>query len=232
MTIRCITFDLDDTLWWCHPVIVRAETRFYAWLETHYPAIPDRHRPEDLLAHRQRFMAQRPELAHDLTSLRKHWLRHLAEEAGYDETLVEPGFTVYWEARNEVEVFDEAHALLEQLGRDYRLGAVTNGNADVSRIGIDHYFDFVVRSEEIGSAKPHPEIFAAALKAGGVSAGEAVHVGDDPVRDIEGAARAGMGTIWVNLRGEPWPLETLAPDASVTRLRDLPAVLRDWQDAS
>ncbi|HDP89055.1 MAG TPA: HAD family hydrolase [Thioalkalivibrio sp.] len=232
MTIRCLTFDLDDTLWWCSPVIARAEARFYAWLEVHYPAIPARYSTGGLLEHRKAFMRERTELLHDLTTLRKHWLRRLAEEGGYDESLVEPGFTVYWEARNEVEVFDEAHALLDALRAEYRLGAVTNGNADVRRIGIDHYFEFVIRSEEIGAAKPHPEIFAAALAAGGVAPGEAVHIGDDPVRDIQGAAQAGLRTIWVNLRDTPWPLEALAPDASVTRLAEVPAVLRDWQAES
>ena len=33
MTIRCIAFDLDDTLWACKPVIEHAEQRFYAWLQ-------------------------------------------------------------------------------------------------------------------------------------------------------------------------------------------------------
>lgn len=231
MTLRCLTFDLDDTLWWCGPVIQRAEARFYAWLERHYPDIPARYSSEDLLRHRQGFMRERSELVHDLTTLRKQWLRQLAGEAGYDEGLVEPGFTVYWEARNEVAVFDEAHALLEAVRGQYRLGAVTNGNADVRRIGIDHYFDFVIRSEEIGAAKPHPEIFAAALAAGGVTAAETVHIGDDPVRDIEGAARAGMRTIWVNLRDAPWPLDTPFPDATVTRLAEVPEILSDWQRA-
>jgi putative hydrolase of the HAD superfamily len=230
MHIRCVTFDLDDTLWWCAPVIQRAEARFYAWLEAHYPQIPARYRPEDLLEHRKGFMRERPQLAHDLTTLRKHWLRLLAEEGGYDETLVEPGFTVYWEARNEVEVFDETHDLLQRLRADFRLGAVTNGNADVRRIGIDHYFDFVIRSEEIGAAKPHPEIFMAALLAGEVSAGEAVHVGDDPVRDIQGAAEAGLRTIWVNLREDDWPLEGVRPSATVTRLDEVAQVLAAWQN--
>ena len=229
MSIRCITFDLDDTLWWCGPVIQRAEQRFYGWLQTHYPQIAARYRPEDLLEHRKRFMREHPHLAHDLTTLRKQWLHGLAEEGGYDATLVEPGFLVYWEARNEVEVFDEAHAMLDMLRQQFRLGAVTNGNADVRRIGIDHYFDFVIRSEDIGQAKPHPEVFAAALAAGGVGAGEAVHVGDDPVRDIEGAAKAGMRTIWVNLRGQDWPLESVRPTASVTRLSEVVTLIQSWQ---
>ena len=230
MSIRCVTFDLDDTLWWCGPVIQRAEARFYAWLQTHYPEIPARFRPEDLLEHRKGFMRERTHLAHDLTTLRKHWLRLLAEESGYDEALVEPGFDVYWEARNEVEVFDEAHDLLQQLRADFRLGAVTNGNADVGRIGIDHYFDFVIRSEEIGAAKPHPEIFTAALLAGKASAEESVHVGDDPVRDIQGAAEAGLRTIWVNLREAVWPLDELRPDATVTRLAEVSRILGVWQN--
>ena len=39
MPLRCITFDLDDTLWETGPVIARAEAHAHAWLETHAPRI-------------------------------------------------------------------------------------------------------------------------------------------------------------------------------------------------
>ena len=228
MPVRCITFDLDDTLWFVAPVIQRAESRFYFWLQERYPRISERYAPQDLLEHRKVFMRERPELHHDLTRLRKQWLALLAADRGYDHELVEPGFQVYWEARNEVEVFDEAREMLAHLQHDFVLGAITNGNADVRRIGIADYFRFVIRSEEVGTAKPHPEIFEAALRAAGVTAAEAVHVGDDPERDIAGAAAAGMRTVWVNLRDEAWPLESVVPTATVRSLDEVAPLLRAW----
>jgi putative hydrolase of the HAD superfamily len=48
---------------------------------------------------------------------------------------------------------------LERLVADYIIGAITNGNADVSKIGINHQFDSVVTSEEVDVSKPDNIIF-------------------------------------------------------------------------
>ena len=102
---------------------------------------------------------------------------------------------------------------LRTLSSRFTLGAITNGNADPDAIGIGHYFDFVVTPAEAGAAKPSPEIFHAALSAAGTEAASAVHVGDDPERDILGAAAVGMQcTVWVNASLAPWPGGRL-PDA-------------------
>lgn len=230
MAIKCITFDLDDTLWACAPVLAAAEEGWYAWMRECYPRIVDRYRLDDLLSHRKDFYTQYPELHHDLTRLRKQWLAHLADEAGYGDELVEEGFRVFWEARNAVEVYAEAHALLDGLRDRYRVGAITNGNADVHRIGVAHYFDFVVTAAEAGAAKPHPDIFQSALAAAAVPAHEAVHVGDDPARDVLGASRIGMRTVWVNPTLEPWPGGQV-PDAVVRTVGELEAVLESWHRA-
>ena len=144
MTIRCITFDLDDTLWECHPVIRRAERKFYTWLESYYPKISKKYSDAQLIEHRIAFMQANKDNKHDLTWLRKRWIERIADEAGYDYTLVEPGFEVFWLARNEVTLFDEALEVLENLSRKYSLGVISNGNADVHHIGIGHLFDFVL----------------------------------------------------------------------------------------
>jgi FMN hydrolase / 5-amino-6-(5-phospho-D-ribitylamino)uracil phosphatase len=205
MPIRCITFDLDDTLWDCMPVIRRAEQTFHMWLSVHYPRIAERYDHDAMVAHRKAWFARFPELHHDLTTLRKRWLALIARESGYDETLVEPAFRVFWEARNRVALYDDVTVTLERLRPRYRLGAITNGNADVHRIGIGHHFDFVVTAARVGVAKPHPEIFTAALDEAGTAAHETLHVGDDPVRDVAGAAAVGLRTLWVNPRADITP---------------------------
>lgn len=231
VNVRCITFDLDDTLWDCGPVLLRAERATYHWLAEHYPRVAARYAHEDLVSHRRRFFTRFPEMSHDLTWLRKRWLAHLAEEAGYDESLVEPGFRVFWENRNAVTLFEDAHDVLQGLRGRYRLGAITNGNADVHHIGIGHYFDFVVTAAQAGSAKPAAAIFHAALAAAGVAGSEALHIGDDPARDVLGAGAVGMRTVWFNPALTPWP-GGRQPDAVVRRLRDLEAVLERLRDAT
>ena len=101
--------------------------------------------------------------------------------------------------------FEEVHAALDGMRERYAVGAITNGNADVHHIGIGHYFDFVITAADAGAAKPKAEIFQAALAAAGVEACHAVHVGDDPKRDVHGANAVGMRTVWVNVNATPWP---------------------------
>jgi len=228
MSIKCVTFDLDDTLWETTSVIARAEELFYAWLACRYPRLARRYRPEALLDHRRSYYQRYPELHHDLTALRKRWLAQLAREGGYGPDLVEQGFDHFWRHRNEVKMFDDARTMLVRLNGSYRVGAITNGNADVHHIGVAHYFDFVVSAADAGAAKPRPEIFEAALGRAGVRAPEAVHVGDDPDADVRGASAAGMRTVWVNTTGLPWP-GGARPDAEVRSVGELPAVLEAWR---
>ncbi|HGG60461.1 MAG TPA: HAD family hydrolase [Gammaproteobacteria bacterium] len=218
--IRCITFDLDDTLWDCHPIIWRAERRFYAWLQARYPRITDEFDPDALVRHRIRFMRARPELMHNLTALRKLWLRELARRGEYGEELVEPGFRVFWEARNEVELYEHVEATLEALGERYTIGAISNGNADVNFIGIGHLFDFTVNSEEAGRAKPHPAIFHLAAEKAGIDASRMLHVGDDPQTDVLGALGAGARAAWVTSEPESWTHEK-KPDLVVAHVGEL-----------
>ena len=222
--IKSICFDLDDTLWDCAPVIDRAERRFYHWLQEHYPRVAERYDFDALIDYRIEHFGAHPEWHHDLTQLRKNWLMTLAEEAGYDDTLVEPGFKVFWLARNEVEFFEQSEDVLDRLTGLYRLGSMTNGNADVHHIGIGHYFDFVITSAAIGQPKPHPEIFQAAIELAGTQPEQLLHVGDDPVRDVLGANALGIRTVWVNRDNRPWP-GGKEPDAMIREIAELPSLL-------
>ncbi len=224
MTIRCIAFDLDDTLWACKPVIARAEQQFYAWLEVHYPRITAQYSPAELLNKRINYMQQYPELHYNLTRLRKDWLAALAEEHDYPTTLVEPGFEVFWLARNEVTFFEGTLEVLQSLSARFLLGVISNGNASVHHIGVGHLFQFAHSAAEAGVAKPHPAIFQQALEQVGISPHQAVYVGDDPVRDIQGAASAGWRTVWFNPERQEWP-GGREPDAIIDSLAQLEAVI-------
>lgn len=220
MTIRCIAFDLDDTLWECHPVIMLAEQRFYAWLTSYYPKIILKYSEADLINHRMAFMKANQDQKHNLTYLRKTWLENLADEVGYDYSLVEPGFEVFWLARNEVTFFDGTLEILEKLSKTYSLGVISNGNADVHHIGIGHLFEFTLSSEKAGVSKPHQDIFHQANNLSAHELHETVYVGDDPARDVLGAHKAGMKAIWYNPRLKPWP-GGRTPDAVIQSLHQL-----------
>jgi putative hydrolase of the HAD superfamily len=228
MSIECVTFDLDDTLWAVGPVITRAEEEFYTWLAQRCPRITTALDRAQMVAHRRGFSQQYPHQLHDLTALRKRWLAHVFDEFGYSEESVETAFRVFWEHRNAVQLFAEVTPAMERLRERYTLGVITNGNACVQHIGIAHWFDFVVSAEHAGAAKPAPRIFQAALAHAGVEAARVAHVGDDPANDVRGAAGVGMRTVWYNPARAPWPGgpdPDAAPDAVIASLADLDGAL-------
>ncbi|MEX2543246.1 MAG: HAD family hydrolase, partial [Trueperaceae bacterium] len=75
--------------------------------------------------------------------------------------------------------------------------------------GIAEYFDSILISGNLGFAKPDPRIFSLAADSLGVSSRECIFVGDNPERDIVGAGRSGMRTVWIS-HGIRWP-ERLGP---------------------
>ena len=226
MTIRCIAFDLDDTLWDCQAVIEQAEQTMFRWLQAYYPAISARYPSlESLVASRIAYVAQYPELQHDLTRLRTAWLQMLFLESDYAAVHAQQAFQVFWQARNQVEFFPEVLPSLERLAQNYALGVITNGNADVHQIGIGHLFEFALSSAEAGVSKPHPAIFQQALHKAQVQAHEMLYVGDDPEKDVIGAQQVGLRTIWFNAQQRELPLG-LKPDAIMTNFAEIEALLK------
>jgi HAD superfamily hydrolase (TIGR01509 family) len=113
--------------------------------------------------------------------------------------------------------------------RGYKLGVVSNTmrtpGATLRKL-LERYrllgcFSYLVFSDEIGVRKPDPAIFLGAVKALGVEAGAAVHVGDDPILDVEGGHAAGMRVVQV---GAVSPKATGArrPDYAVPSLAEVP----------
>lgn len=223
--IRTITLDLDDTLWEIHPVIKRAEQRLYAWLGDNYPRITDMYAAEDMRILRKEVLEEHADKVHDLTFLRHTVLIKAATAAGYTEFRVDEAFAVFDEVRNDVEMFPESRPALVALCERFTLIAVTNGNADLRKVGIDDLFDGHINAAMVGAAKPHRSIFDAAVEAGGASARETLHVGDHPLYDVHGAREAGLRTVWVNRNGDEWPEEFAAPDAIVTHVGELEVLL-------
>lgn len=93
------------------------------------------------------------------------------------------------------------HVLKELKKKGLLLGMITNGFTDfqwmnIKALGIDHYFDTILVSEQEGIKKPHKDIFLRALKALDVSAEESVYIGDHPENDVLGARGAGMHAVW------------------------------------
>ncbi len=220
--IRLVTFDLDNTLWSVDGVIRRAESEMRAWLKPRVPEFGSLH-ASTLGEIRRSVMAADPDIVHDLSRLRVRILWDAIEHCGYGaETareLAQGAFDTFLDWRHRVTYFDDALETLAALHGRYTLAALTNGNADFERLGLGHLFSFGYSAADVGASKPHPEMFQRALAHADVEPTEAVHIGDHPVDDIEGARSVGMYTIWANLTDQTEPA---AASATITRLKDIP----------
>jgi len=209
--VQAIIFDLDDTLWDVGPVILRAEHAMLQYLADRYPRVLDMHTVEFMRDVRARMALENPAMRHDFTWLRREALRVHAREAGYPETMVDEVFAVFYRARNEVVLYDDVLPALEALQQRFRLFAISNGNADLAAIGLARYFERSLAAREAGMLKPDPRIFAMLLERAGLAPRHAVHVGDDPEADVEGARRAGVAPVWLNRYGDNWPRASQEP---------------------
>lgn len=231
MSIQLITFDLDDTFWHAAPAIDHAEDCLRQWLSAHVPKL-GLFTLERLASVRQEVLKQDPALRHRVSSLRRRLLQTALVEAGYSSAeaseAAEQGFQVFLAARHHVKIFPEVKPVLEALHGQYRLGVLTNGNANVQRLGLGQYFQFALSAEELGIGKPEPHPFQEALHRAGVSACHSVHVGDHPLDDIQGAKQMGLRAIWFNPSGAIWTQEGHLPDAEIRNLKEVPALIRAW----
>lgn len=226
--VRAITLDLDDTLWPIAPVVLRAETVLGQWLRRHAPRTAELFPLEAMRALRDEVAREHPHLAHDFTRQRMISLERMLAAAGDDVALAQPAFEAFFAARCDVVHYDDTVDALDRLAARVPLAALSNGNADLVRIGLMDRFAFQLGAREHGAAKPDPSIFHAACARLDVPPAHVLHVGDDIEMDVVGAHRAGLRSCWINRDGRTWPHAALRPDLEFTDL----AALADWLDAA
>jgi len=225
--IRAITVDLDDTLWPIQPVIAAAESKLYDWLTENCPKAARHHDVDSMRELRLSIAHSEAEIAHDLGEIRRRSLvRLIVHEGGYPAHYVEQAMAEFLEHRNNVEFFSDAMPFLEQASRFFPILGITNGNADPERTGLGRLLCHHVSASDIGVAKPDTKVFLTACDYLGMPPQSVLHIGDHPVQDILGAARAGMKTVWINRNGAIWG-EAHSADHEVTSLEQVLSLLPD-----
>ncbi len=230
LDIRLVTFDLDDTLWHTAPVIARAEQALQQWLAQRSPQLGLMTLPR-LQQLKRQVLERMPQIAHSVSAIRFQVLRQAYLDAGdapeQAALLAEEAFQFFLGERQKVEVSPQARPMLHSLRQQgYLLGALSNGNADIRRVGLGDCFDFALNADALGVGKPHVAAFGAALGRAGVAPQQAVHLGDNPHDDVAGAQAAGMHAVWFNAAGLDWP-GGKPPAAQIRCLNELPDVLAD-----
>ncbi|MDI1270140.1 MAG: HAD family hydrolase [Polaromonas sp.] len=219
--IKAITLDLDDTLWPVWPVIEKAEAALDEWLGRHAPMTAALFaNPTARHDIREQIVRTRPELRHNLSAIRREAIRLALYRSRENPLLAEEAFEVFFAARHEVTLFDDAMLALEFLSARYPVVALSNGNADIARIGLAPYFRAAISAQSFGVGKPDPRIFHAAAGAVDVQPHHVLHVGDDATLDVLGGLNAGMQTAWVNRADHLWTHDAV-PHETVTSLTEL-----------
>ncbi len=226
--IRAVTLDLDDTLWPVLPALERADRDLDAYLRQHYPDVARAWPIPAMRVLRAEVAAERTDLAHDFTAQRYITMQRAFAACGIEQAPLDTLWDIYFSARNNVDLYPDSLPALQRIAERWPVASLTNGNADLERIGIRAHFAHHVSARDTGAAKPDARIFIAAAECLGVTPAEILHVGDDPELDVVGAREAGLRTAWINRAGHPWP-GALGPAPDLD-LRDMGA-LADWLEA-
>ncbi|WP_110517094.1 HAD family hydrolase [Herpetosiphon llansteffanensis] len=99
-------------------------------------------------------------------------------------------------------LFPETKPALELLGQHYQLGIVSDAQrvialAELAELNILEYFDPSIISSDYAYRKPDPRLFEHALVQAAASANQTWYIGDNLLRDVQGAQLAGLHAAWV-----------------------------------
>ena len=220
--IQILSFDLDDTLYQNEEVIHAAEqAQFDAVCEV----IPKA--KEIGLTFwgnlKSQVARQSPELVHDVTAWRYEVIRRgLAEFGIQDEAITEQVFNQFYNARSNFKVPEQTFSVLHKLKQQFKLVAVTNGNADIERIGLADYFQGYYRAGVNGcKMKPYPDMLMKVMQDFSVEAHNILHIGDNVGSDIQASINANVDNFWFNPEQNPYPSGYALPSAQYTCLSDL-----------
>jgi len=219
-TIKALFFDLDDTLWPIAPVINCAEQLLFDWLQNSVPAITDQFTIEDMRQQRLDLIIKNPIFKIDLLRLHQTALIALFDRVGENKKKIDEAMSVFFEARNVVTLFEDVHPALLRLSKYMPLGTISNGCADLEKIGLTKYFQKSIAAYSLGYAKPEKEIFHKACADINVRPEETLYIGDDPFLDVIGAQKAGLQAVWMNRFDRVLPPE-VNPQTSCRNLFDL-----------
>ncbi|MDW8848192.1 5-amino-6-(5-phospho-D-ribitylamino)uracil phosphatase YigB [Erwinia sp. MMLR14_017] len=201
--VAAMTFDLDDTLYDNHPVILRTTKESHAFLQSYHPALNE-FSVEHYQQLRDSLREQEPEIYHDVSEWRRRAVELAMLKVGLNAREADEGSRAvmanFAQWRSKIEVPQETHVTLAALAERIPLVAVTNGNAEPHLFGLDKYFKFILRAGPDGRAKPYEDMYHAAAEKLNLPLASILHVGDDLTTDVAGSVRCGMQACWINLR--------------------------------
>lgn len=197
--IHAMSFDLDDTLYNNTPYIMLAEQYLLTYIAEYYPEAAHISKSEW-----QKFklaaLKEAPNLQHDMGMLRTVTLTKGFIYAGLNSNdipdAVSDCFDVFYRQRSNFKIDNRIRKVLSYLRKKIPIVAITNGNVDCERIGIQKYFSHILQAGKDGKMKPSADMFDKASALLGMSPRNILHVGDNLEKDVSGALEAGFKSAW------------------------------------
>ncbi|MBE4618711.1 HAD-IA family hydrolase [Vibrio navarrensis] len=212
--LKAIFFDMDETLCGTSQADKIAGEKLEQWLRNKYPQI------EDLSTFVGRYLQGiYKKLGDDFPQLIKYLPDENAYRCGLFQALLEEQgvFSDTHHAQEAQNFFDLERMraftffpgvkdMLIELRLKYKLILITNGPVfsqwpKINATQMNRWVDHIIVGGEEPEEKPAASIFLKALKLAGVTAEEAIHVGDSLIADIKGANDLGILSVWVNATG-------------------------------
>lgn len=219
--INVLSFDLDDTLWPCMQTIMHAEEQLMQWLKSRALQLTEVHTIRSLREHRRELARQEPAIAHDLNLLREIQLRQLLQEFDHDPGIAAEAVDYFQQFRNLVDPYPDVLPALTRLKSNYTLVSVTNGTTEIDKTPLKGIFHHNLNAKQVGHAKPHPAIFEQVVEITGNDPQQILHVGDDPLRDVDSARSFGLHALWLNRHASEWPDDIKRAEIEITSLTEL-----------
>lgn len=222
--VKALSFDLDDTLYANTAVIAKAEVAMQQQLAQLLPA--SFHNNTVYWFEQRKILAtEDKEVRHDVSRWRLLALQRGLTAQGMNPAqateIAELAMSAFLQARTDIQLTPEVRPLLEQLAARFPLVAITNGNADIKKMGIADLFQFALRAGPDGRMKPYPDMFLTAAERLALPPPHILHIGDHVKSDVLGALSAGCQAAWLNLTPDtPAKLKTL-PHVELHQLEDL-----------
>lgn len=159
-------------------------------------------------------LQRRPEVARAVPKAKLRWLPTFLAEAYRGLS------------RNRLQLYPEVLPVLDELMGRYPMAAVSDAQSawclpEMRAVGLDGYFKTVVVSGDLGYRKPDPRLFQAALTALQVQPEETLFVGNDMYRDVFGAGRLGMKTVFFSSNQGRKQYEGTEPDYIISGFAQL-----------
>jgi putative hydrolase of the HAD superfamily len=118
--------------------------------------------------------------------------------------LVKSLIDVYRSHKPDISLFTDAVSFLDRIHGKKKLGLLTDGYLNVQKskvaaLGIEHFFDIIVYTDEMGRDfwKPHPAGYEKIMNKLGVTGNECIYISDNPVKDFFSANKLGWETVQI-----------------------------------